>query len=65
MDRTQLIAVERNGHWTVCIIWSNGKKAYFGKYDSEREAERWIEQHKWMTTEAELPLPPAADRSGR
>jgi hypothetical protein len=40
MDRTQFMAVERNGHWAVCIIWRNGKKAHFGKYASEREANR-------------------------
>ena len=49
MDRTQLEAVERRGYWAVRITWPNGAKHYFGKYNSEREANQWIEKHGWLT----------------
>jgi hypothetical protein len=48
MDRTRLTAVERHGHWTVCIAWPNGRNTYFGKY-TEREACDWIKEHRWLS----------------
>jgi hypothetical protein len=51
MDLTRLSAVERDGHWTVQITWSNGIKRYFGEFSSERDAGQWIKQNKWLTAE--------------
>jgi hypothetical protein len=49
MDRTRLSAVERDGHWTVCIAWPNGIKRYFGEFSSKHEASDWIKENRWLT----------------
>jgi hypothetical protein len=49
--RTQLTAIERDGHWTVGITWPNGAKHYVGRYAERREADKWIAEHGWMTAE--------------
>jgi len=41
--------VELRGHWRVQITWREGVPRYFGKFDSEAEAERWISEHRWLT----------------
>jgi hypothetical protein len=51
MERTQLTAVERDGHWTVRIAWPNGASHHVGRYAERREADKWIAEHPWMTAE--------------
>jgi hypothetical protein len=51
MARTQLTAVERDGHWTVRITWPNGASHCVGRYAARREADNWIAEHGWMTAE--------------
>jgi hypothetical protein len=59
MERTQLEAVERNGHWTVGITWPNGGKHHVGRYAERREADKWIAEHAWMIAERiEEDMPP-------
>ncbi len=50
MDRAKLTAIERNGHWSVCIAWPNGTARYLGEYASKFEARDWIKEHQWLTT---------------
>jgi hypothetical protein len=47
--RTKLTAVQRDGGWTVRIVWPNGTNHHFGKFCSEIEAATWITDHLWMT----------------
>jgi hypothetical protein len=49
--RTQLTAVERDGHWTVRITWPNGASHRVGRYAERREADNWIAEHDSMTAE--------------
>ncbi len=51
MERTQLAAVERDGHWTVRITWPNGASHCVGRYAERREADNWIAEHHSMTAE--------------
>jgi len=48
-DRTELMAIQRDGNWTVRIAWPSGFNHHYGKFVSEREAGEWIEAHRWMT----------------
>ena len=49
--RTELTAIERDGHWTVRVIWPNGASHHVGRYADRREADKWIAEHRWMTAE--------------
>jgi hypothetical protein len=46
MERTQLSSVERNGHWTVRLMWPNGSIYHAGRYAERREADKWIADHQ-------------------
>ena len=46
-----LSVVYEAGRWRVRIMWPNGTKRYFGKFDTEREAGEWIYDHRWLTTQ--------------
>jgi hypothetical protein len=43
--------VKSRGHWRVQMTWprAHGPTRYFGKFDSEAEAKRWIAEHRWLT----------------
>jgi hypothetical protein len=48
-----LTPISRSGYWYVMMMWPNNKPRYFGKFLSKREAEKWIEQHDWLTKQTE------------
>jgi len=51
--------VYRQGRWRVQITWPQSPPRYFGKFDSEPEAERWIAEHRWLTIQnLERPIDP-------
>ena len=63
--RTVSSPVLRGDIWRVKIMWPNGKKNYFGKFSSEKDAVEWIDAHSWLTisaTENSASEPPGADR---
>ncbi len=31
------------------MTWPQSPPRYFGKFDSETAAERWIAEHRWLT----------------
>jgi len=37
------------------MTWPGNKihSRYFGKFSSQREAEKWIEKHNWLTKQTE------------
>ncbi len=44
-----LVSVRQDDHWRVQLAWPNGNTRRFGKVGSQREAERWIAEHHWLT----------------
>jgi hypothetical protein len=59
MSSVVLNPVAEAGYWRVKIAWPNKTPHYFGKFQNKKEAEKWIEQHHWMTEQREEPnIPP-------
>jgi hypothetical protein len=52
---TVLSPVQAEGVWRVQITWTNGSKHRVGKFGTKQEAEKWIEDHRWLT---ERPVEP-------
>jgi hypothetical protein len=40
--------VAARGKWRVKIAWPDAIPRYFGKFNSQAEAERWITEHQWL-----------------
>jgi hypothetical protein len=68
-----LTPVRQGNHWRVKMTWPNkaprffGGKAprriaprFFGRFESQADAQRWIEEHCWLTTQ---PQKSGADES--
>jgi hypothetical protein len=55
-----LTPITQSGHWRVKIAWPNKTPHYFGKFQSRAEAEKWIEEHRWLTEQAQEPDEPQA-----
>jgi len=36
------------GHWRVKMTWPDQTTRYFGKFNSQADAERWIVEHRWL-----------------
>ena len=53
-----LTPVRHRDHWRVKMTWPNKTPRFFGRFESEADAERWIEEHRWLTTQ---PQEPGAD----
>ena len=45
---------ERN-HWRVEMAWPGHKRHYFGHFHSRTEAEKWIEEHRWLAEQTQEP----------
>jgi len=45
---TVLRPVKLGKHWRVEMAWRGRKPRYFGKFDTQAEAEKWIEEHRSM-----------------
>jgi hypothetical protein len=50
-----LTAVARSGYWRVKIAWPNKSPHFFGNFLSQAKAEKWIEQHRWLTEQRQEP----------
>jgi hypothetical protein len=50
-----LSPVRQWGYWRVKIAWPNATPRYFGKFNSQAEAERWIARHRWLTEQRQEP----------
>jgi hypothetical protein len=54
-----LSPVRRGNHWRVAMAWPNAhdqraaKRRYFGKFNSQAEAEKWIEGHRWLNEQGQ------------
>jgi hypothetical protein len=52
-----LTPVAEVGYWRVKIAWPRKTPRYFGTFQSQAEAQNWIE-HRWFITQ---PQEPGAD----
>jgi predicted transcriptional regulator len=50
-----LSPVQAEDVWRVQITWANESKHRVGKFGTKQEAEKWIEDHPWLT---EQPVEP-------
>jgi hypothetical protein len=50
-----LTPVRQADYWRVKIAWSKTIPRYFGKFHSQTEAEKWIEEHHWLTEQRQEP----------
>jgi hypothetical protein len=44
-----LTPIRQSGYWRVKMAWPNNTVRFFGKFLSLREAEKWIEKHRWLS----------------
>ncbi len=52
MSATVLKAVRQEDYWRVEIAWPD-RKCLFGKFRSQADAEKWIEDYRWLTERQE------------
>jgi hypothetical protein len=50
-----LSPVRQGDQWRVKIAWPKSTARYFGKFNFQAEAEKWIEDHRWLTTQRQEP----------
>jgi len=46
--------IQRN-HWRVEMAWSGRNSRYFGHFLSRTGAEKWIEEHRWLAKQSQVP----------
>ena len=61
MDSVKLTPVALKGYWRVKMTWPNKTLHFFGKFLSRAEAEKWIERHRWLTSQRQEPDQQQAD----
>ena len=62
-----LLPIRQGDDWRVKIAWPHAIPRYFGKFNSQAEAEKWIEDHRWLTTQRQKSdvAPPTWNNSDR
>jgi hypothetical protein len=53
--------VTAGGIWRVKISWPVHGPRFFGRFNTEAEAEKWIAEHHWLTEQHPEPDLPHAD----
>jgi len=43
-----LTPIAEASYWRVKLAWPNKTPHFFGKFQSQAEAEKWIEKHRWL-----------------
>ena len=58
-----LTPVTQSGYWRVKLAWPRHTPRYFGRFDTQAEAEIWIAEHRWLTEQRHDPdaTPPDAN----
>jgi hypothetical protein len=46
-----LSPIQQSGFWRVEMAWPGHSPRYFGWFVSQSDAERWIEEHRWLTAQ--------------
>ena len=49
--------VKLGEHWRVEMAWRGRKPRYFGKFETQAEAEKWIEEHRSTAAYQRQPKP--------
>jgi hypothetical protein len=48
-DRSVVLTpIRQSRYWRVKIKWQDAPPRYFGKFNSQVDAERWIAEHRWL-----------------
>lgn len=55
MGSVVLTVIVESGYWRVQLAWPSHPRRYFGKFHSRAEAQKWIEQHRWLTEQRNEP----------
>jgi hypothetical protein len=55
LNSVVLTPVRQADYWRVKITWSKTIPRYFGKFHSQTESEKWIEEHHWLTEQRQEP----------
>jgi hypothetical protein len=45
--------VVQRDHWRVEMVWLGHNARYFGQFHSRTEAEKWIEEHRWLAKQSQ------------
>jgi hypothetical protein len=53
MSSVVLTAVAEAGYWRVKLAWPKMPPRYFGKFETQAEAEKWIAEHRWLIEQRE------------
>jgi hypothetical protein len=48
-----LTPVIQSGYWRVRLTWPGHAARFFGRFNSQADAERWIAEHRWLTEQRE------------
>ena len=51
----ELPPVKRGDRWRIQMSWPDYNPRFFGEFDSEAEAARWIKQHSWLAPDTKVP----------
>jgi hypothetical protein len=43
--------IQQSGYWRVKMAWPGQSPRYFGWFVSQSDAEKWIEEHRWLTAQ--------------
>jgi hypothetical protein len=50
-DVLTLSPIQQSGFWRVKMAWPGNSPRHFGWFVSQSDAERWIQEHRWLTTQ--------------
>jgi len=50
-----LTSDRQRDRWRVKMTWSRRTPRYFGTFNSQAEAEKWIKEHHWLANRREPP----------
>jgi hypothetical protein len=49
-----LTAIQGWDCWRVKMAWPDHTPRFFGKFDSQAQAEKWIAEHQWLTEQSKV-----------
>jgi hypothetical protein len=49
-----LTAIQGWDCWRVKMAWPDHTPRFFGKFDSQAQAEKWIAEHHWLTEQSKV-----------
>ena len=47
----ELKAVKRGDRWRIQMSWPDRMPRFFGEFETEAEAARWIKEHSWLASD--------------